>query len=57
MRQNLEVFHWNVSLTDADMRALGSMPQCNGTRGNPFDPSDPEYGADYRNMIGPMLHC
>ena len=47
----------NQQLSDDDMKLLGSMPQCNGTRGNWFPVDDPEYGPDYDNTIGPMPHC
>jgi len=57
MKENLDVFNWDVALSEEDMTALGSMRQCNGTRGNPFDPADPEFGTTYEHMIGPMLHC
>ena len=57
MKENIDVFKWNVSISDEDMKALGSMSQCNTTRGDPFDPGDPEYGPDYEHMIGPTLHC
>jgi hypothetical protein len=36
-------------LSDADMAAIGSMQQCNMTRGNPYLPGDHEY-ATHGNM-------
>jgi len=54
MKENLNVFNWTLS--DDEMTALNSMPQCNVTRGNAFMKNDTEY-AGHGNMIGPSLHC
>ncbi len=57
MRENLDVFDWELS--EADMRRLSTMPQCNVTRGDPFMIGDPEDAnrSIYVNMIGPTPHC
>ena len=57
MRENLGVFDWELS--EADMRRLSTMPQCNVTRGDPFMIGDPEDAnrSIYVNMIGPTHHC
>ena len=34
MAENLDIFSW--SLSDAEMEVIGSMQQCNTTRGDPF---------------------
>ena len=62
MQENLDVAaaaaaasdDWRLS--DADMAAIGSMQQCNVTRGNPYLPGDHEY-ATHGNVIGPTPTC
>ena len=63
MAENLDIFSW--SLSDAEMEVIGSMEQCNITRGDPFMDGDFEVSpqplpyslADSRDSLSSRKCC